>query len=325
MKRALVTGAGGFIGHHLVKRLKKEGYYVRAIDMKFPLFEESPADEFICADLCATRQFERFDANFDEVYHLAADMGGIGYIGIDRLGVASRNALMDVNALTQAMRCEVGKFFFSSSACVYPQKLQGGIVPLHLYEELAWPADPEPGYGTEKLFMEELCDYAHHTHGKTEIRVARFHNIYGPLGTYEGGREKSPAAICRKIALAKDGDEIEVWGDGSQSRSYTYIDDCIEGIRRLMESDFWHPVNIGSEEVIKIRELVDLVAKIADKKIVKKYDVTKPQGVYSRNSDNTLIKEKLGWEPQTKLADGLGMTYAWILSQVARKETAVAV
>lgn len=318
-KRVVVTGAGGFVAHHLVKRLKKEGYWVRAMDIKRPLFEESPADEFLCVDLSDTRQFERFNGGFEEVYHLAADMGGIGYISQDLLAVAMTNALIDANVLREAIRYGIKKLFFSSSACVYPLVLQEGIVPIQLEERLTWPANPEPGYGLEKLFTEKLCEYAQEA-GKIETRVARFHNVYGPLGTYRGGREKSPAAICRKVAMAKEEDEIEVWGDGAQSRSYTYIDDCIEGIRKLMASDFPGPVNIGSDEAINIRKLVELVARIAGKKIKPKYDLSKPQGVYSRNSDNTLVKEKLGWAPSIKLSDGMAKTYEWIARQVKRED-----
>lgn len=269
-KRILVTGAGGFIGHHLVKRLKAEGHWVRGVDIKYPEYEPSPADEFEILDLrkwdnclLATR------GGIDEVYNLAADMGGIGYITAYHADVARNNILINAHMLEASRINGVKKFLFSSSACIYPQYKQNTPDVTPLKEEDAYPADPEPGYGWEKLFTEELCRYYWQDY-RFETRIVRFHNVYGPLGTYEGGREKAPAAICRKIALARDGDEIEVWGDGNQTRSFMYIDDCVEGLLRIMASDYREPLNLGTDRLVTINELVDIVAKIAGKNIRKK-------------------------------------------------------
>ena len=314
-ERVLVTGAGGFVGHHLVKYLKNHGYWVRGVDIKHPEFEPSPADEFEILDL------RRFDncliatRGIEEVYHLAADMGGIGYITAYHAEVAKNNTMINVHMLEAARLNGVGRFLFSSSACVYPQYLQKSPDVTPLREEDAWPAEPEEGYGLEKLFMEKLCQYYYEDYGM-ETRVVRFHNVYGPLGTYEGGREKAPAAICRKVALAKDGDEIEVWGDGKQTRSFMYVGDCVEGIHRIMRSDYHLPLNLGTDELVTIDQLVDIVAEIAGKRIRKRHDLSKPQGVRGRNSDNTKLREVLGWEPSTSLYDGLTPTYRWIEAQL---------
>jgi GDP-D-mannose 3',5'-epimerase len=322
MSNILVTGAGGFIGHHLVKRLKDEGNFVRGIDIKYPEFEKSAADEFWLKDLRhsanASHSFNGEPScvrEFDEVYNLAADMGGIGYITLYLADIARNNILINVNMLAAAVRWKVGKYLYTSSACVYNQDKQRDANVTPLKEEDAYPALPEPGYGWEKLFAEEMCKYYEKDY-KLDVRIVRFHNVYGPLGTYDGGKEKSPAAICRKVALAQDGGEIEVWGDGLQTRSYMYIDDCVEGLMRLMASGYSKPLNLGTEELVPINGLVDIVSEIAGKKLTKRHDLTKPQGVRGRNSDNSLLRDILGWEPKTLLKDGLVPTYEWIQSQV---------
>ena len=313
----LVTGAGGFIGHHLVKYLMKKGYWVRGVDIKYPEYEPSPADEFELLDL------RRFDncliatRGIDEVYHLAADMGGIGYITAFHAQIARNSAMINLHMLEAARLNTVERFLFSSSACIYPQYLQESPAVTSLKEEDAYPADPEKGYGTEKLFAEELCKYYYEDYG-FETRVVRFHNVYGTLGTYEGGKEKAPAAICRKMALLSDGDCIEVWGDGQQTRSFIYVDDCVEGIYRIMRSDYPHPLNLGTDELVTINELVDLVAEVAGKNVVNRHDLSKPQGVRGRNSDNTKLREVLGWEPQITLSEGLAPTYDWIESELKK-------
>ena len=317
-KRILVTGAGGFIGHHLVKRLKAEGYWVRGVDIKYPEFEPSPAAEFELLDLRRWDNCLIATRGIDEVYHLAADMGGIGYITTYHADVARNNILINAHMLEASRINGVKKFLFTSSACVYPRYRQNTPDVSPLKEEDAYPADPEPGYGWEKLFTEELCRYYWQDY-KFETRIVRLHNVYGPLATYEGGREKAPAAICRKIALAKDGDEIEVWGDGNQTRSFLYIDDCIEGLIRIMASEYREPLNLGSDRLVTINELVDIVAKIAGKNIKKKHDLKKPQGVRGRNSDNTRLRQVLGWEPQIPLEVGLEKTYKWVESELRKK------
>jgi GDP-D-mannose 3', 5'-epimerase len=314
-KRILVTGAGGFIGHHLVKRLKKDGHWVRGADLKMPEYEASAADEMEVLDLrkienclLATR------GGIDEVYNLAADMGGIGYITANHADISRNNILINAHMLEAARQNGVHRFLFSSSACVYNQSKQKDPEVKPLKEEDAFPADPEPGYGWEKLFAEELCRYYYKDYG-FETRIVRFHNVYGPLGTYDGGKEKAPAAISRKVALSEDG-EIEVWGDGEQTRSFMYVDDCVEGLIRLMASNHRDALNLGTDELISINGLVDLVARIAGKKISKRHNLTGPQGVRGRNSDNTRLREVLGWEPSILLAEGLRKTYPWIRSQV---------
>lgn len=318
-KFALVTGAGGFIGHHLVKYLMAKGYRVRGADIKAPSFEASPADEFALCDLREMDNCEGVVEGVDEVYHLAADMGGIGYISGSHATISINNTLINAHMLQAARASGVQRFLFSSSACVYPMYLQDkpDVVPLR--EEDAFPAQPEEGYGLEKLFMEKLCEYFDADYG-FKTRSVRFHNVYGPLGTYDGGREKAPAAICRKIAMAASGDMVEIWGDGQQTRSFMYVDDCVEGIYRIMQSDHAAPLNLGTDELVSIDQLVDIVAEIAGKRIIKVHDTSRPQGVRGRNSDNTRLREVLGWEPKTLVKEGLVPTYEWIQQQVGLVE-----
>jgi nucleoside-diphosphate-sugar epimerase len=311
----LVTGAGGFIGHHLVKYLVRRGYWVRGVDVKLPEFEPSVAQEFLQLDLRSYENCMRATEGVYEVYALAANMGGIGFIETNKAVIVRDNTLINMHTI-EAARCNgVRRFLYTSSACVYPgyRQREADVTPLK--EEDAYPADAEDGYGWEKLYMERTCRHYREDFG-LDTRIVRFHNIYGPLGTYEGGREKSPAAICRKVALANDGEAIEVWGDGRQTRSYCYIDDCVEGIYRLMQSNYVEPLNLGTDRLVSINELVDIVARIAGKNIHKAYDLTKPQGVRGRNSDNTRLREVLGWEPTVSLEDGLQETYRWIESQL---------
>ena len=320
--RILVTGAGGFIGHHLVNRLKNEGHWIRGVDIKPPDYELSKADEFELLDL---RKYDNClqatRGQIDQVYNLAADMGGIGYISASRAQIAKNNILINAHMLEAGRLSGVVRFLFSSSACVYAGYKQKDADVTPLREEDAYPADPEPGYGWEKLFSEELCRYYKGDHG-FDTRIVRFHNVYGPLGTYEGGREKAPAAISRKVALASDGDEIEIWGDGKQTRSFMYIDDCVEGLVRLMASDYHEPLNLGLSTMITVDGLVDLVMAIAGKRLLKRYDLTKPQGVRGRNSDNSRLFQVLGWEPSVPLEVGLETTYQWIENEVANRRTA---
>ena len=313
--RALVTGAGGFIGHHLVKYLAEKGYWVRGVDIKEPEFEPSTAQEFILKDL---RQYENcleVTDGVSEVYNLAADMGGIGYITASHAEITRNNVLINSHMLEASRTNKVSRYFYSSSACVYPAYKQDESDVPALKEPDAYPAEPEEGYGLEKLFTEKLCQYYREDFG-LETRIARFHNAYGPQGTYEGGKEKAPAALSRKIALANDVDEIEVWGDGNQTRSFMYIDDCTEGIYRIMQSDYHEPLNLGSDRLVTVDELIDIIARIAGKTIKKKHDLSKPQGVRGRNSDNTLIRKVLGWEPSITLEEGLVHTYKWIHEMV---------
>lgn len=315
--RVLVTGAGGFIGHHLVKYLVSQDYWVRGADLKQPEFEASNAHEFQILDLRRWDNCLTATKNVAEVYHLAADMGGIGYIN-DHHGDAARNNVLSSTHLLEASRQNsVSRFFFSSSACVYPQAKQNMAEVTGLREDDAMPADPDEGYGWEKLFTEKMCQYYLNDYG-LETRVARFHNVYGPLGTYEGGREKAPAAICRKVALADLHGELELWGDGEQTRSFMYVDDCVEGVHRLMRSDHRQPINLGTEHLVTINGLVDLVCRIAGKTLQKRHDLSKPQGVRGRNSDNTMLRRELGWEPSIPLEEGIATTYRWIKDQLNR-------
>ena len=314
MKTALVLGAGGFIGGHMVKRLKSEGYWVRGVDKKLHEHEYSHADDFQLADLTLQSEVKNvIDQQFDEVYQLAADMGGAGYINTNLYDadVMHNSATINLNVLHRCKEMNIKKVFFSSSACVYNEELQSTNVNPDCRESSAYPAHPDSEYGWEKLFSERLFHAYNRQHGM-QNKVARFHNIFGPYGTWDGGKEKFPAAVCRKIAKANDGDEIEIWGDGEQTRSFLYIDDCIEGIRHLMNSETFHgPVNIGADQMISINDTVDLVAQIAGKTIRKKH-IDGPTGVRGRNSNNELIEEKLNWRPSQNLKEGLKETYRWI-------------
>jgi nucleoside-diphosphate-sugar epimerase len=315
MKRALVNGAGGFIGGHLVKRLKREGFWVRGADIKMHEFAESAADEFILGDLRDQELSRHVVQGIDEVYQLAADMGGAGYIftGEHDACVMHNSATINLNCLEYGCQAGVKKFFYSSSACIYPEYNQRDPANPKCSEDSAYPAAPDSEYGWEKLFSERLY-FSYMRNLGVQVRVARFHNIFGPEGTWRGGREKAPAAICRKVVEAPSEGTIEVWGDGEQTRSFLYVDECVEGIRRLMESDFSGPVNIGSEEMVTINQLVQLVADVAGKQISIKH-VSGPLGVRGRNSDNRLIRDRLGWAPSMPLREGMKRTYDWIASE----------
>lgn len=315
----LVTGAGGFIGHHLVKYLVKRGYSVRGVDIKAPEYENTDAHEFIVADLRKRESCLNATHDIDEVYHLAADMGGIGYITSSHAGIAINNTLINAHMINAARENGAKRFLFSSSACVYPQHLQKAADVTPLREDDAFPADPEEGYGLEKLYMEKLCQYFTEDWGLS-TRVVRFHNVYGPLGTYAGGREKAPAAICRKVVAAPNFSSIDIWGDGKQTRSFMYVDDCVDGIFRIMRSDYSAPLNLGTDELVSIDDLVDIVSDIAGKRLAKRHDTSRPQGVRGRNSDNSRLRSVLGWEPGTPLREGLIPTYRWIREQMSGEQ-----
>ncbi|SRR5260221_800215 len=318
-KKALVLGAGGFMGSHLVKKLKKEGFWVRGVDIQYPEFSKTHADDFVIGDLRKQSVVKKiFHQQFDEVYQLAADMGGAGYIftGTNDANIMHNSALINILVAEAAVKTKVGKLFYSSSACIYPEYNQLDPNNPKLSEESAYPAAPDSEYGWEKIFSERLY-LAFHRNYNLQVRIARFHNIFGPDGTWIGGKEKVPAAMCRKIAQAKNGSVIEVWGDGKQTRSFLYIDECLKGVRRLMNSDFTGPVNIGSDEMVTINQLAEMVMKIAGKRLTIKH-ISGPLGVRGRNSDNVFIKKKLHWAPTVPLKVGLKKTYVWIAKQVKK-------
>jgi len=319
LKTALVCGAGGFIGNHLIARLKNEGFWIRAVDLKRPEFGKTAADEFIIGDLREQSVCKKiFDRPFDEVYQLAADMGGAGFIftGENDANIMRNSALININAIQYGLKAGIKKMFYSSSACIYPSHNQKNPKNPNCAEDSAFPAAPDSEYGWEKLFSERLY-LSHHRNYGLDVRIARLHNVFGPEGTWNDGREKAPAAMCRKVAQTPDGGTIEMWGDGKQTRSFLYIDECLDGIRKLMDAkEFRGPVNIGSSEMVSINQLARMVMEIAEKKLKTKH-IPGPLGVRGRVSDNRLIVKKLQWKPTKPLKDGLAKTYAWISDQVA--------
>ena len=322
MKKALVCGAGGFIGNHLVTRLKYEGYWVRGVDLKHPEFSRSAADSFVIADLYHPAAWEDIlDCRFDEAYQLAADMGGAGYLfpGENDADVMYNSAMINLHMASYAANAGIGRVFFSSSACVYPEMNQTDSMNPICSESTAYPAQPDSEYGWEKLFSERMYSAFARNYG-LDVRIARFHNIFGPEGAWQGGREKAPAALCRKVAEQRDGGKIMVWGDGEQTRSFLYIDECIEAVRRLMQSEsFRGPVNIGSDEMVTINQVAEMLIEFSGKQLAIQH-MPGPMGVRGRNSDNRLIREKLGWAPSRPLRDGMAKTYRWVAAQVEARD-----
>ena len=314
----LVTGAGGFIGHHLVTFLKRQGYWVRGVDVKYPEFSPSETDEFALLDLRRWENCLQATRGIDEVYALAADMGGMGFISSHHAQILHNNALINLHTLEAARVNGIQRYLYTSSACVYPEyrQMDANVTPLR--EEDAYPAQPQDAYGWEKLLAERLGLHYHEDYGMA-TRIVRFHNIFGPFGTWQGGREKAPAALCRKVAVAKltKNSEVEIWGDGEQTRSFCYIDDCVTGLFKLMQSDYTEPLNLGQDRLVTISQLADMIAAIAGIRIIKKY-IPGPQGVRGRNSDNSRLRQVLQWEPEMTLEEGLARTYAWIEDQVRR-------